>query len=291
MEDPSTNSGGAKPRKTPGKKAPDRSAPVPPTTAKKKAAAAGAHAASTSRPIRTGPRKSATKAAQAEPPTTPVPVETPVPFETPVPVETPAPVEVPAQIETTFTTTEMPAGPPLWTQIAADPGHIAEHFAREAVRRHGPGARDWIARARRRYPDAPSDGLARLAAHEFTRIGRRRGAATGAAGIAGFLATVGVLAQTQAALVLTIAAAYGEDPISEDRAADLLQLLRVPEPVEAPLAATRSAGWLLGAFALRRAAARLMPLGAVLAGAVQGGRSTEDVAARAIAHYRGIRGR
>ncbi len=179
---------------------------------------------------------------------------------------------------------------PLWARIVADPGYAAEHLAREAVHQLGPEARDWIVRARDRYPNAPADGLARLAAKAFARVSRQQGAASGAAGIFGSLAAAGVLAHTQARLVLTIAAAYGADPTSAERAHDLVELLRVPRLTQPTLAAARNAGRLASGLVARRVAARLMPFGAAVAGAVQGGRSTEDVAARATAHYRVIRG-
>jgi hypothetical protein len=104
----------------------------------------------------------------------------------------------------------------------------------------------------------------------------------------GSLAAAGVLAHTHAGLVLHIAGAYGVDPASEERADDLVLLLRLPRRTQPTTTALADVGRLLGAYAVRRIAARVIPLGAVVAGAVQGGRSTDEVAARAVQHYRPI---
>ena len=189
----------------------------------------------------------------------------------------------------------MTAHIPLWARVVADPGHAAEHAAREAVRRLGPEARDWVTRVSARYPAAAPDGLARLAATEWVRTARRQGAASGAAGVLGSVAATGVLARAQARLVLTIAAAYGFDPTAPQRARDLLDVLRVPRLTQPTTAALRNAGRVVAQFAARRVAARVMPfggaragatIGAAVAGATIGARSTRDVADRAMAHYR-----
>src|SRR5690242_12594753 len=96
---------------------------------------------------------------------------------------------------------------PLWAMIVADPGFTSEHVAREAVRRVGADARDWVAWVRGRYPGAGADAIARLAAQHYATIARRHGAGTAAAGLAGSVAGVGDLARIQARLVLTVAAA------------------------------------------------------------------------------------
>jgi hypothetical protein len=122
---------------------------------------------------------------------------------------------------------------------------------------------------RDRYPDARPDALARLAAAECVRTARRRGALTSAAGLLGSAATTGVLARAHAHVVLTIAAAYGIDPTQPERADDLLELLRVPRLTLPTIPALAGAGRILAGFAVRRAAARLVPFGAALAGAIQ----------------------
>ena len=189
---------------------------------------------------------------------------------------------------------EEPAPPatatiPLWARITAEPVYTPEHLAREAVNRLGPTARDWAAAMRARYPDATADGLARLATSQFTRRARRNGAATGISGPLGTLASAGVLALDQASLVLHVAAAYGEDPTSPNRAADLLLLLKVPRRSEPLLSALANASRLASGYGLRSLAARVLPFGAAVAGAVVGGRGTADVAERAVFHYRSAR--
>ncbi|MDT5027172.1 MAG: hypothetical protein QOE61_3598 [Micromonosporaceae bacterium] len=175
---------------------------------------------------------------------------------------------------------------PLWARVVADPGYAAEHVARAAVHRLGPVALDWVIRARTRYPAANPDALARLAAKESVRTARWQGAATGAAGVLGSMAATGLLAHVQARLVLTIAAAYGFDPTAHERARDLLNMLRAPRLTQPTPAAVRNAGRVVAGVAAGRVAARLLPLGAAVAGATIGARSTRDVAERATTHYR-----
>jgi hypothetical protein len=172
---------------------------------------------------------------------------------------------------------------PLWARLVADPGYAPEHVAVEAVRRLGPEARAWVTRLRTRYPGASPDGLARIAAHEYTRLARRRGAA---AGTVGALATIGVLAHAQSRLVLTIAAAYGYDPTSEARARDLVRILRVPRFTQPTVAALADSGRLVAGYAARVLVNRLVPFGASLVGVVQAGRDSADVTARAVRFYR-----
>lgn len=176
--------------------------------------------------------------------------------------------------------------PPLWARLVADPGYATEHLAREAVRRLGPQARDWADRNRRRYPAATPDGLARLAVTEHVRTARRQGAGALLGGVAGSVAAVTLLARTQARLVLTVAAAYGHDPMSEARTREILDLLRLPRLTQPGLVATLNGGRLVGAVLLRRLAARAIPLGAAVTGAIHSGRSTEAVAVRAVLAYR-----
>jgi hypothetical protein len=175
---------------------------------------------------------------------------------------------------------------PLWARVVVDPGYAAEHAAQEAVHRLGPLALDWVIRARTRYPAANPEALARLAAKDSVRTARWQGAATGAAGVLGSVAATGLLAHAQARLVLTIAATYGFDPTTHERARDLLHVLRAPRLTQPTSAAVRNAGRVVAGFAAQRVAARLLPLGAAVAGATIGARSTRDVADRAMAHYR-----
>jgi len=175
---------------------------------------------------------------------------------------------------------------PLWARLVADPGYAPEHLALEAVRRLGPPARAWVVRARERYPGASPDGLARVATYEITRVARRRGAATGTAGPVGSLAAAGVLAHVHSRLVLTIAAAYGFDPTHDERARELVRLLRVPRFTEPTGAALIDSGRLVAGYAARAVVDRLVPFGGAIIGAAQAGRGATDVGARAARYYR-----
>ncbi|MEU4594657.1 EcsC family protein, partial [Micromonospora aurantiaca (nom. illeg.)] len=81
-------------------------------------------------------------------------------------------------------------------------------------------------------PDAPPEHLADQAVRKFVNHARLSGAVSGAAGLPGAVIDVGVLAWTQARLVLHVAAAYGVDPAHPDRATDLLVLQRVHKVAE-----------------------------------------------------------
>lgn len=144
------------------------------------------------------------------------------------------------------------AGPPgsLWARMKADPQYAPEHLALEAVRRLGPEARRWAEQARQEDPSRTPDALAQQAARRFTHHARLSGAVSGAAGLPGAVADVGVLAWTQARMVLHIAAAYGADPTGTERATDLLVLQRVHKAAEAARLA-------LGVAAGRERASRL----------------------------------
>jgi hypothetical protein len=116
--------------------------------------------------------------------------------------------------------------------MKADPQYAPEHLALEAVRRLGPEARRWADRARADQPGISGDALAREAVRRFTNHARLSGAMSGAAGLPGAVVDVGVLAWTQARMVLHVAAAYGTDPTHADRATDLLVLQRVHKVAE-----------------------------------------------------------
>jgi hypothetical protein len=176
--------------------------------------------------------------------------------------------------------------PPLWARLVADPGYAAEHVAREAVRRLGPEAADWTARMRRRYPTATSDALARLATTELVRTARRQGAGALLGGAAGAGAALAVLARTHVRLVLTVAAVYHLDPTAEARGREVLDLLRLPRLTQPGVVAGLNGARLMGALGARRLAARTVPFGAAIAGAIHSGRSTEALAVRAVQAYR-----
>ena len=115
----------------------------------------------------------------------------------------------------------------LWDRMRRDPQYAPEHLAVEAVRRLGPEAAQWARQARAEQPHATTETLAEQAVRRFVNRARLSGAVSGAAGLPGAVIDVGVLAWTQARMVLHIAAAYGVDPVHPDRAADLLVLQRV----------------------------------------------------------------
>ena len=157
------------------------------------------------------------------------------------------------------------AGPPgtLGARMKADPQYAPEHLALEAVRRLGPEAADWAVRTRADRPGITPDELAGLAVKHFTTLARLSGAVSGAAGLPGAVLDVGVLAWTQARMVLHIAAAHDADPAAAERATDLLVLQRVHRLAE-------SARTALGVAAGREHASRIFtgatggPLGGTL---------------------------
>jgi len=121
----------------------------------------------------------------------------------------------------------------LWTRMKADPQYAPEHLALEAVRRLGPEAQRWAQRLREEEPGISADAMAQQAAKRFLNHARLSGAVSGATGLPGAVVDVGVLAWTQARMVLHIAAAYGADPTSPERATDLLVLQKVHKAAEA----------------------------------------------------------
>ena len=121
----------------------------------------------------------------------------------------------------------------LWARMKADPQYAPEHLALEAVRRLGPEAQRWAQRVREEQPGVTADAMAQQAAKRFLNHARISGAVSGATGLPGAVVDVGVLAWTQARMVLHIAAAYGADPTSPDRATDLLVLQKVHKAAEA----------------------------------------------------------
>ncbi len=140
--------------------------------------------------------------------------------------------------------------------MKADPEYAPEHLALEAVRRLGPEARRWAERTRAEQPRLSPDAVADLAVRRFTNLARLSGAVSGATGLPGAVIDVGVLAWTQARMVLHIAAAYGLDPTAQERATDLLVLQRVHKIAE-------TARLALGVAAGRERAARLFDAAAV----------------------------
>ena len=147
---------------------------------------------------------------------------------------------------------EEASAPPgsLWARMKADPQYAPEHLALEAVRRLGPEAQRWAERTRAERPGITADELADLAVRRFTNLALLSGAVSGATGLPGAVVDVGVLAWTQSRMALHIAAAYGLDPTSQERATDLLVLQRVHKVAE-------TARLALGVAAGRERASRL----------------------------------
>lgn len=196
-------------------------------------------------------------------------------------------------------------------RVLDHPGFAPELLALAAVRTLGPGAADWAGRLRARYPDAPADGLARLATRRFVRSAGAGGATAALAGFFAPLAELTSVLWTHANLVLHLAAAYGRDPAHPDRAVELLVLTQVhPDAAsaEAALTAAQAAGdpvegawpraaeaaWRLaapltaqaGGWVALRLVARLLPGAAVLAAALGDAAAADRLASRAVAVYR-----
>ncbi|MEU0548832.1 EcsC family protein [Micromonospora sp. NPDC005979] len=209
-----------------------------------------------------------------------------------------------------------PEGPParLWDRMRDDPQYAPEHLALEAVRRLGPEAAQWAARARNDHPGVSSDVLADQAVRKFVNLARLSGAVSGAAGLPGAVLDVGVLAWTQARMVLHVAAAYDVDPLHSDRATDLLVLQRVHKVAEsARLALGVAAGreradalfglggqrplgrvmlqlgvrlaQMAGVRAAKRVIAKIVPGAAIVLGTWANSSATKDLAERSRALY------
>jgi hypothetical protein len=217
----------------------------------------------------------------------------------------------------TSTDDDPSAAPPgsLWARMKADPQYAPEHLALEAVRRLGPEAQRWADRVRAQNSGITPDDLAQLAARRFTNHARFSGAVSGATGLPGAVVDVGVLAWTQARMVLHMAAAYGIDPADPERATDLLILQRVHKAAEtARMALGVAAGrerasrlfatagsqpisgvmfrlgvrlaQMAGLRAAKRMFAKVIPGAAMVLGTWANSAATKDLARRTRAHYR-----
>ncbi|MEH1166154.1 EcsC family protein [Micromonospora sp. CPCC 205539] len=212
---------------------------------------------------------------------------------------------------------EAPEAPParLWDRMRDDPQYAPEHLALEAVRRLGPEAAQWAGRSRADQPGVSADALADQAVRKFVNRARLSGAVSGAAGLPGAVLDVGVLAWTQARMVLHVAAAYDADPLHSDRATDLLVLQRVHKVAEsARLALGVAAGreradalfglggqrplgrvmlqlgvrlaQMAGVRAAKRLVAKIVPGAAIVLGTWANSSATKDLAERSRALYR-----
>ncbi len=205
-----------------------------------------------------------------------------------------------------------PAG--LWQKMRADPQYAPEHLALEAVSRLGPQARMWVEQTRARYPGIPAETVAQIAVRRFTTFARLSGAAAGATGLPGAVIDIGVLAWTQARMVLHVAAAYGMDPTDPERATDLLVLQnvhKVAQTARSALAVARGheqAGTLFGKAAsapmsqvfvqlglklaqmagvkaAKKIFAKIMPGAAIILGTWANSSATKDLAKRTVVLY------
>lgn len=206
-----------------------------------------------------------------------------------------------------------PAG--LWDRMRDDPQYAPEHLALEAVRRLGPEAAQWAERVRAEQPGVSAEVLAEQAVRKFVNHARLSGAVSGAAGLPGAVIDVGVLAWTQARMVLHIAAAYGADATHTDRATDLLVLQKVHKVAQSArlalgVAAGRErAGALFGSSgqaplgrvmlrlgvrlaqmagvrAAKRVFAKVVPGAAIILGTWANSSATKDLAVRSRDLYR-----
>ncbi|MEU7608959.1 hypothetical protein [Micromonospora sp. NPDC049204] len=308
---------------TPSKAASPTTQPATPTTPARRAASPTKRAAA---PPQSAPPTEATPAPQptASPPQSAPPTEaTPAPQPTASPPQSAPPTEATPAPQPTATPalvgdlvpalgrtpeSELRA---VAARVLDHPGFAPELLALAAVRSLGPGAGEWAARLRDRYPDAPADGLARLVTRRYVRAA---GAGGATAALAGFFAPLAELASvlwTQANLVLHLAAVYGRDPAHPDRAVELLVLTQVHpdeasarqaltaaqtagDPVEGAWPRAAEAAWRLaapltaqaGGWVALRLVARLLPGAAVLAAALGDAAAADRLAARTVAVYR-----
>lgn len=117
-------------------------------------------------------------------------------------------------------------------EACSQPDQAPDRLLRMAVQEVGPRAAGWLAWVHQTYPDAPTSGIARLATHDATRTGRVVAiAGFGGIGAAPFTIPAALLVRVN--LVLRIAAAYGHDPLHQQRVDDLVELLGLA-PAEPP---------------------------------------------------------
>ncbi|WP_313899921.1 EcsC family protein [Dactylosporangium roseum] len=207
-------------------------------------------------------------------------------------------------------------GPPsgLWQKMRADPEYAPEHLALEAVTRLGPKMARELEKLKGQNPGAPPDALADMIVYRYVNQSRLSGAVSGAVPVAGAVLDIGVLAWTQARMVLMLAANYGIDPAHPDRAADLLVLQNVHKYAQAARTALAVAkgrenvgalvpadrptvgrvmvkiglklAQMAGVRAAKKMLAKVVPGAAIILGGVANGNATKALGGRAIALYR-----
>ncbi|WP_308195666.1 EcsC family protein [Dactylosporangium sp. AC04546] len=207
-------------------------------------------------------------------------------------------------------------GPPsgLWQKMKADPEYAPEHLALEAVTRLGPRMARELDKLKGQNPGAPADALANMIVYRYVNQSRLSGAVSGAVPLAGAVLDIGVLAWTQARMVLMLAANYGMDPAHPDRAAELLVLQNVHkyaqtartalavakgrERLDALLPEDRPTvgrvmvklglklAQMAGVRAAKKMLAKVVPGAGIILGGVANGNATKALGGRAITLYR-----
>jgi hypothetical protein len=206
-------------------------------------------------------------------------------------------------------------GPPpgLWQKMRADPEYAPEHLALEAVTRIGPKMVQELHKLRAQNPGAPPEALASMVAYRYTNHARLSGAVSGAVGLAGAVLDVGVLAWTQAKMVLLIAVVFGHDPTDPERATELLVLQGVHKYTQTARAALQVArgrqgidsllpdkrrpinqmlltlglklAQMAGVRAAKRIFAKLVPGAAIILGSFANAGATKSLAKKSIELY------
>ncbi len=203
-------------------------------------------------------------------------------------------------------------GPPasLLERLRAEPERAPELVALAAAERFAGPARRFAERLRAQG-HRPEE-IARQAVRRHARMARAEGAVVGAGGAVTVVPDLVALAWLQSRMVFFVAAAYGFDPAHPMRPAELLALQDIYENPAAARAALDRTGQPLavayvssrldraGEGTLRsrlvrlvsrrlalRAGARVVPLLSSGVSAVQNGRLTADLGARAMRYYGG----
>ena len=198
----------------------------------------------------------------------------------------------------------------LRDRLLAEPERAPEVIALAASERFAEPARRWAAQMAA-HGHSPEE-MARTAVRRHTHIARAEGAVVGLGGAVTAPADLVALAWVQSRLVFFVAAAYGYDPAHPMRPAELLALHDLYETPAAARAALDGVGRSLagamvdrtldrgrqqtlrrrllgfvGRKVAKRAAARVIPFLASPISAVQNGRLTAQMGARALRYYGG----
>jgi hypothetical protein len=248
-------------------------------------------------------------AAPAQPGTEPPAAEAPPTRPAPVPPAT-TPGPQPGTGEPPIAEPHVAAVPaPLWERLKNTPQYAPELLAIAAVETLGAQVDGYVRWLVGTYPNATADSIARYA---IQRCARHAGYLALAGAVTrpwGALAEAAALTWAQARLVLVVAAAYGQSPTDPQRVPELLVLVRAHPDIPTAQAAldaarvaerggeqpapARGTGWwrLGGRLSLplrgRRLPSRFFPGAGLLVGVVVNQASTEGLARRATARYRG----